>query len=78
MVAREDRVTSSDESGKKKIRKPYEKPTATQLTPEQAKQKLLHLVNRGDPEAKKLLEMMFPEEAQKEAQTDSKTKKKSA
>jgi len=67
-------MASSDERGKKKIRKPYEKPTATQLTPEQAKQKLRHLVNRNDPEAKKLLEMMFPEEAQ----TDLKTKKKSA
>ena len=44
-----------------KVRKPYEKPTVTKLTPQQAKQKLLGLVNRGDEEVQKLLELMFPE-----------------
>jgi len=46
----------------KKSRKPYEKPTATKLTPEQAKLKLLDAANRGDQGAKDLLEMMSPEE----------------
>jgi hypothetical protein len=64
----------ADGRKKKKVRKAYEKPTATQLAPEQAKQKLLGLVKRRDQEARKLLEMMFPEEAQK----DSSNKKKSA
>jgi hypothetical protein len=44
-----------------KVRKPYEKPTVTKLTPQQAKQKLLGLVNRGDEELQKRLELMFPE-----------------
>jgi hypothetical protein len=52
-------------SNKEKHRKPYEKPTATQLTPEQAKQKLLDFVKRGGQGAKDSLEIMFPEEAQK-------------
>ena len=57
-----------------KARKPYVKPTATQLTREQAKLKLLGHATVGDQGAKELLEMMFPEGAQKE----SKAKKKSA
>jgi len=58
----------------KKIRKSYEKPTATKLTPEQAKLKLLGHASMGDQGAKDLLEMMFPETIEK----DSKSKKKSA
>jgi hypothetical protein len=42
-----------------KVRQPYEKPTAAELTPQKAKQKLLGLVNRGDTRAKKHLELMF-------------------
>jgi len=57
-----------------KIRKPYEKPSVTKLTPQQAEQKLLGLVNRGDEQAKKLLEMM----RRKDAQNDSKDRDKSA
>ena len=58
----------------KKPRKPYEKPTATKLTPEQAKLKLLDAANRGDQGAKDLLEMMSPEAYAK----DARNKKKSA
>ncbi len=57
-----------------KMRKPYEKPSVTNLTPEQAKQKLLRLVNRGDEQAKKLLKEMFAEDAK----NDSKDREKSA
>jgi hypothetical protein len=48
-----------------KHRKPYEKPTATKLTTEEAKLKLINHVSRGDQGAKDLLEMMFSEEAEK-------------
>ena len=57
-----------------KTRKPYVKPTATKITPEQAKLKLLGFASTGDQGAKELLEMMFPETPQK----DSIGKKKSA
>ena len=46
-------------------RKPYEKPTAAKLSPEEAKLKLIALANRGDEQAKEMLVMMFPEEAGK-------------
>jgi len=55
-------------------RKPYEKPTVTQLTPEEAKLKLIDHASRGDEQAREMLVMTFPEEAQKL----SKNKKKSA
>jgi len=48
---------------KEKQRKPYQKPTATKLSPEEGKLKLLEHARRGDQEAKDLLNMMFPEEA---------------
>jgi len=54
--------------------KPYEKPTATKLNPEQARLKLLGAATMGDEGAKELLEMLFPEEQPK----DSKPKTKSA
>jgi hypothetical protein len=63
-----------DKKETNKIRKSYEKPAVTKLTPEQAKLKLLGHASMGDQGAKDLLEMMFPETAQK----DSKSKKKSA
>jgi hypothetical protein len=56
------------------IKTPYFKPTATKLTDEQAKLKLLGHATMGDQGAKELLEMMFPEVPQK----DSKGKKQSA
>lgn len=63
-----------DEEKAQRPRKPYEKPTATKLTPEQAKLKLLGHASTGHEGAKDLLEMMFPEVPPK----DSKEKKKSA
>ena len=44
------------------VGKPYEKPTAAKLTPQQAQQNLLVLVNRDDVGVKPFLEMMFPED----------------
>jgi len=57
-----------------KTKKPYVKPTVTQLTHKQAKVKLLGHANTGNRGAKDLLEMMLPETPQK----DSKGKKRSA
>ena len=45
-----------------KGRKPYVKPSVTELTAQEVRQKLLRLVKRGDPKAKELLEKMFPED----------------
>ena len=50
---------------KEKRRKPYERPTATRLTLDQAKIKLVEHARKGDQEAMDLLERMFPEEARK-------------
>ncbi|MFZ1141096.1 MAG: hypothetical protein WCF26_20380 [Candidatus Sulfotelmatobacter sp.] len=50
---------------KEKRRKPYEKPTVTKLTAEEAKLKLIDHASRGDQGVKDILEMMFPEEAKK-------------
>jgi hypothetical protein len=44
----------------KNKRKPYEKPTVTTLTPEQAKPKLLAHAMKGDEGARELLELIFP------------------
>jgi hypothetical protein len=54
--------------GMGQVRKPYEKPAAIKLTAEQAKRKLLRLINRRDERVKKLLEMMFPENGAKRLQ----------
>jgi hypothetical protein len=64
----------SNDPGDDKSRKPYEKPIVTKLAPGEAKLKLLNLATRGDQGAKEMLEMMFPEKAEKL----SKDKKKSA
>lgn len=45
--------------------KPYEKPTVTKLTREEAKLKLIDHASRGDQGAQDVLEEMFPEEAKK-------------
>jgi len=50
---------------KDNLRKPYEKPTATKLTSEEAKAKLIDHASRGNQEAKEILEMMFSEESEK-------------
>jgi len=55
-------------------RKPYERPTVTQLTPEEAKLKLIDHASRGDEQAREMLVMTFPEEVEKL----SKNKKKPA
>jgi hypothetical protein len=57
-----------------KARKPYERPTVTKLTPEQAKLKLLGHASMGNQGAKDLLELMFPDVPSK----DSKAEKKGA
>ena len=57
-----------------KVRKPYEKPTATKLTPQQAKQKLLGLADRGNETSKKFMEMISAEQGRR----TPKIKKKSA
>jgi hypothetical protein len=67
-------LSSSKRKATEKVRKTYEKPTATKLTPEKAKEKLLKLVKRGDQGAKEMLEKMFPDEAER----DPTRRKKSA
>jgi hypothetical protein len=58
-------MRNQNDAREKNRRKPYEKPTVTKLTPEEAKLKLIALANRGDEQAKEMLVMMFPEEAGK-------------
>jgi hypothetical protein len=58
----------------KKAKKPYNKPTVTKLTTEQAKLKLLGHAVMGDQGAKDLLGMIFPERPTR----DSKAMAKSA
>jgi hypothetical protein len=55
-------------SSGKKSRKPYEKPTVTKLTPEEARAKLLDAADKGDQGAKEFLEMISPEARTKELQ----------
>lgn len=55
---------------KARAKRPYEKPTVTKLTPQQARLKLTPHAEKGHEGAKELLELMSPK--------DSKTKKKSA
>ena len=47
---------------KKPPKKPYEKPTATKLTREQAKLKLMGHAMMGSEEAKELLDILFQQE----------------
>jgi hypothetical protein len=49
-------------------KEPYEKPTATKLTREQAKLKLMGHAVMGDEGAKELLERIFQEESAKKNQ----------
>jgi len=48
-------------------RKPYERPTVTELTPEQAKLKLLGHATMGHQGAKDLLELIFREVPSKDS-----------
>lgn len=50
---------------KETLPKPYEKPVITQLTPKEAKRKLIDQADGGSQEAKDLLEMIFANEADK-------------
>jgi hypothetical protein len=52
---------------RKKKRKPYEEPTATKLTPEQATIKLLGHAMPGDEGARQLLDLIFPNAPSKDA-----------
>ena len=52
-----------DDPKKQKHRKPYQKPTATRVTPEEAKLKLANLAKKGDEAAKDLLETFFPDQS---------------
>jgi hypothetical protein len=70
----EEFMANQDDPKEQNRRKPYEKPTLTQLTPEEAKLKLIDLVSRGDEQAKEMLVMILPDEAEKLSQR----KKKSA
>lgn len=47
-------------------RRPYQKPTLTKLTPEEAKLKLIDHARLGDQGATDMLKMMFSEEAKKQ------------
>jgi hypothetical protein len=69
------------EEEKKPAKQPYEKPTATQITREQAKLKLMGHAMMGDEQAKELLDILFGQEQEerKQSQGDSDTEhKKSA
>ena len=48
-------MKSNDGLKRKKKRKPYRKPTVTQLNPEEAKAKLRRLADQGDEQAKEML-----------------------
>jgi hypothetical protein len=50
------------ESGGKEPRRPYEKPTVTKLTPEEAEAKLLDAANKGDQGAKDFLDVISSQE----------------
>jgi hypothetical protein len=52
-------------NGLEKKRKPYEKPTATKLTTEQARLKLIGHAMMGDEGAKELFELMFSDDPSK-------------
>jgi len=59
--------------GKATHRKPYQPPTVTRLTPEEAKIKLVEHARNGDGEAMDLLELIFPEEAKKLSEAKAKS-----
>ena len=59
--------------GKATHRKPYQPPTVTRLTPEEAKIKLVEHARNGDGEAMELLKLIFPEEAKKLSEAKAKS-----
>ena len=58
-----------DDSRRPRKLKPYEKPTVTKLTREQAMLKLRVHADRGDPGAKELFEGMLAHAAAKDSET---------
>lgn len=62
-----------DQGKKTAKRKPYEKPTVTKLTPEQAKLKLLGHASKGDKGAQELLGLMFPGTSSRDREPKSKS-----
>jgi hypothetical protein len=52
------RVKSNDGLKRKKKRKAYEKPTATQSSTEEAKEKLRRLADQGNEQAKEMLRLI--------------------
>lgn len=50
---------------KEKPRKPYEKPVARKILPEEAKRKLIEDASQGNQDAKEFLEMILADEAKK-------------
>lgn len=59
--------------GKAPHRKPYQPPTVTRLTPEEARIKLVEHARNGDTEAMDLLKLIFPEEAKKLSEAKAKS-----
>jgi hypothetical protein len=53
-------------------KKPYEKPTATKLTQEQARLKLMNCAMMGSKEAKELLDLLFENTKQNPKETEHK------
>jgi hypothetical protein len=58
-----------DDSRRPRKLKPYEKPTVTKLTREQAMLKLRAHADRGDPGAKELFERMLAHAPMKDSET---------
>ena len=56
-------MATMNHAEKEKARKPYEKPVARKIMPEEAKRKLIEHVSQGSQEAKEFLEMMLAGEA---------------
>lgn len=61
--------------GSRPQKKPYEQPTVTKLTREEAKLKLMERARMGDEQAKELLDILFGEEkSRKENQQNCEAK----
>ena len=58
-------MATSNHQEKEKPHKPYEKPVAKKIMPEEAKRKLIEHVSQGSQDAKEFLEMILADEAKK-------------
>jgi hypothetical protein len=54
-------MEKQNDIAKENSRKPYKKPAATKITPEEAKLKLLDSAKKGDQGAREMLQKLFPE-----------------